>query len=248
MSVRLGGWTAVALASDLPKGGVLRTLVDGRDLAVWRSRSGAVRAWDNLCPHRGMRLSYGFVRGESLTCIYHGWQYGTDGICRYIPAHPDLSPPATLCTTAFACTEQGGLIWASLSDEPPELELDLADAEPLRSLVIEEAAADVGSMLAKACFPITEAWRAGEGNFVTIEAKGGVIIREGRAGDIRRRLVTALQPLPADRTAVHALTSPSASPKLKTALSRWLERFRWFAENPGAETHSWHPSDAMAEV
>jgi len=169
-------------------------------------------------------------------------------ICRYVPAHPDLSPPATLCTTAFACTEQDGLIWASVADEPPELALDLADAEPLRSLVIEEALTNVGPMLAEARFPITEAWKPGEGIFATIEASSALVIREGRAGDIRRRLITALQPLPGGRTAAHALTSPSASPKLKTALSRWLERSRWFVENPGAETRSWRPTDAMAEA
>lgn len=248
MGDALDGWTVVALASDLPKGGVLRTVVEDRDLAVWRSRSGAVRAWDNRCPHRGMRLSYGFVRGESLTCIYHGWRYGTDGVCHYIPAHPDLKPPATLCTTAFACIEQGGLIWASLAEDPPQLTLDLAEAEPLRSLVIDAAISDVGSMLTDVSFPITEDWKAGEGDFSTTDASDSLIIREGGMGDIGRRLITALQPLPGDRTAVHMLTSPSASPTLKKTLSRWLERVRWFAENPSAATHSWRPNDAWAEV
>ena len=242
------GWTAVALALDLPKGGVLRSVTQGQDLAVWRSRSGSVRAWANRCPHRGMRLSYGFVRGETLTCIYHGWQYGTDGVCNYIPAHPDLTPPSTLCTKAFACAEQQGLIWVSLSEEPTELPVDPVKAEPLRSLVIEATTSDVGSMLTNGCFPITENWGSGEGNFVTVKAADHLVIREGDLDDSRRRLITALQPLPGNRTAIHVLTSPSASPKLKIALSRWLERLRWFAENPSAETHSRRPTSVVTGV
>ncbi|MEH6728896.1 MAG: Rieske 2Fe-2S domain-containing protein, partial [Hyphomicrobiales bacterium] len=93
------GWVPVALSADLPDGGVMRAQIDAElplDLVVWRSRSGQVSAFDNRCPHRGMRLSFGFVRGERLSCIYHGWQYGQDGGCRHIPAHPDMTPPASI--------------------------------------------------------------------------------------------------------------------------------------------------------
>lgn len=241
------GWTSVALSADLPKGGVLRTVVEARDLAIWRSRSGEVRAWDNRCPHRGMRLSYGFVRGESLTCIYHGWQYGTDGVCRYIPAHPDLKPPSTLCVTAFACVEKGGLIWASLADDD-EPSIDLGDAEPVRSLTFDQNMNTVEAMLGTAQFPITETWRPAEGHFISISNGHGLIIREGDMENGSRRMIAALQPLPGNRTTAHMLTSPMASSTLKTALSRWLERFRWFAENPDAETPSWRPLDAASEV
>lgn len=247
MKADLHGWTPVALSSDLPKGGVLRAVVEGQDLAVWRSRSGAVRAWDNRCPHRGMRLSFGFVRGESLTCIYHGWQYGTDGTCRYIPAHPDLEPPKTLRTTAFACADHAGLIWASLSDrsDPPTLDLD--DAEPLRSLVFDLDMTTVGERLAEASFPITESWTPGQGHFTTIERRDGLIVREGRQGDTSRRLIALLQPLPDDRTAVHVLTSPTAPGKSKKSLSRWLERLRQFAEDRHVGTLSRLPADAALE-
>lgn len=240
------GWRPVALSSDLPIGGVLRTVVEARDLAVWRSRSGVVRAWDNRCPHRGMRLSFGFVRGESLTCIYHGWQYGTDGVCNYIPAHPDLAPPKTLCVTSFACLEKGGLIWASLSggDSVPGADLpnlDLDAAEPVRSITFDREIGVISAMLSSVCFPITEGWQPGDGVFTSLENTDGLITLEGRMEKERRILIAALQPLPNNRTAAHVLTSPAASPAMKIMLSRWLERFRWFAENPGIETGSWHP-------
>lgn len=241
-------WTSVALSADLPKGGVLRTVVEEHDLAVWRNRSGDVRAFDNRCPHRGMRLSYGFVRGESLTCIYHGWQYGTDGVCRYIPAHPDLTPPSTLCVKAFACVEKSGLIWVSLEDQGAEPNIEPADAEPVRSLTFDQNLASVEAILGTARFPITETWQPTEGVFTSIGGGGGLVIREGALGSESRRLIAALQSLPGNRTAAHVLTMPAASVKLKTALSRWLERIRWFAENPNVETPSWRPLEATSEV
>ena len=63
---------AVGLSKDLPNGRVMRAIVGEQDLVVWRSKSGVLSAWDNRCPHRGMRLSHGFVRGEALACVYHG--------------------------------------------------------------------------------------------------------------------------------------------------------------------------------
>jgi nitrite reductase/ring-hydroxylating ferredoxin subunit len=195
-----------------------------------------VRAWDNRCPHRGMRLSFGFVRGESLTCIYHGWQYGTDGVCHTIPAHPDLTPPATLCATAFGCIEKDGIIWASVSDHDGQPDVEFGDAHPIRSLSFDRNVETIGAMLGTALFPISEASRPDECNFETVIETGGLIVRVGKDVTDERQLIAALQPLPGDRTAAHVLTSPSASPGLKKILSRWLDRLRWFTEHPYTET------------
>ncbi len=107
----------VGFSASLPAGRVMRAWVEGAELVVWRSTTGKLSAWDNRCPHRGMRLSYGFVRGESLACIYHGWHYGVEGKCNYIPAHPELTPHKNICTVAHTITEQGGILWVSTQDE-----------------------------------------------------------------------------------------------------------------------------------
>ena len=57
-----------------------------------------------------MRLSFGFVRGEVLNCLYHGWQYGASASCQKIPAHPDLTVPPTIRANAYASAETGGFI------------------------------------------------------------------------------------------------------------------------------------------
>lgn len=126
----------VGLSRDLAENRVMRAELPEADLVVWRNSKGALAAWDNRCPHRGMRLSHGFVRGDKLACLYHGWHYGASGRCSYIPAHPDLDPPETIRATAHKVTEAEGVIWVSLDDkiDPPALPKGL---EPLRSFVIE---------------------------------------------------------------------------------------------------------------
>lgn len=76
----------------------------------------SVQAWGNRCPHRGMRLSYGFVRGDSLACAYHGWHYNCAAICHYIPAHPDLIPPDSIKPEIFTAVDQQGILWVSVDN------------------------------------------------------------------------------------------------------------------------------------
>lgn len=129
-------WSPVALAADVPPGIVIPARLPEIELAIWRSASGRLAAWVDRCPHRGMRLSHGFVRGEMLSCLYHGWRFDAEGQCRKIPAHPELVPPEAICTTRYACVEQSGLVWVSLQatdSSPPALPA----GQPLCSLAVQ---------------------------------------------------------------------------------------------------------------
>jgi hypothetical protein len=57
------------------------------------ARLSVVMAWQDLCIHRGARLSLGWVSIDKLVCQYHGWEYDVNGVCVRIPAHPDQKPP-----------------------------------------------------------------------------------------------------------------------------------------------------------
>lgn len=118
-------WTPVCLSDELPGQVVIPVTVAGEDLAVWRSESGVPGVFADRCPHRGMRLSHGFVRGEMLSCIYHGWRYDSVGRCRKIPAHPELVPPEAIRVPTWAVAEAGGVVWTAPADEdagpPPAL-------------------------------------------------------------------------------------------------------------------------------
>lgn len=137
-----GGWYPLMLSADLEPGAAAGSTMLGRDLAVWRDGQGQAHVWDDRCPHRGMRLSLGFVREGALACLYHGWRFGADGRCVHIPAHPDLSPPGTIRAAPLRVAECWGLIWAAATDESrtlPEDDPALAAVSwvPVRSLRIE---------------------------------------------------------------------------------------------------------------
>ncbi|AGT10289.1 Rieske (2Fe-2S) protein [Paracoccus aminophilus] len=193
-------WTPIALASDLPPRLVIPVSCDGQDLALWRAESGKVQAWNDRCPHRGMRLSHGFVRGEFLSCIYHGWRYDGAGICRKIPAHPDLEPPATIRVNAWSCVEQDGVIWVApqgAEGEPPAF----AGLAPLRSLAVEAAPEEI----ALAC----------DSANACVLTKGDLTILMQHVG------TTAV---------LHALIAAEADAEARIAASRRLEALRFELE------------------
>lgn len=119
----MSAWIPIALGRDVPPGTTRGVLLDGAEVLIWRDSDGNAHVWEDRCPHRGMRLSFGFVRNNSLNCLYHGWQYGAASHCLRIPAHPDLTVPATIRANAYASGEAGGMIWMSFEPEgePPML-------------------------------------------------------------------------------------------------------------------------------
>jgi nitrite reductase/ring-hydroxylating ferredoxin subunit len=128
-------WTPVALSQDLPPATAMPARISAGPIALWRSQSGRVAASADRCPHRGMRLSHGFVRGEALSCIYHGWSYAQAGHCLRIPAHPGLTPPETIRVATYPVEETGGIIWVA-EGEPAGTPPFVDGFVPLRSLTI----------------------------------------------------------------------------------------------------------------
>jgi nitrite reductase [NAD(P)H] small subunit len=49
--------------------------VNGENIAVFRTRAGAVYAVQAACPHRGGPLADGLVGGTTLICPLHGWKF-----------------------------------------------------------------------------------------------------------------------------------------------------------------------------
>lgn len=74
-------WVFAASAAELPKPGSYVTLQLGAyPVVVVRGADGAVRAFHNVCRHRGQRLcSKPAGQTAKLVCPYHQWTYETDG-------------------------------------------------------------------------------------------------------------------------------------------------------------------------
>jgi phenylpropionate dioxygenase-like ring-hydroxylating dioxygenase large terminal subunit len=118
--VLIDDWHPVARADVLASGRPLGVRLLGEDVVVWQAGA-TILAWQDLCIHRGTRLSLGKVSGNTIECPYHGWTYGSDGRCISIPAHPDQTPPTKAVVRTYQATERYGLIWVSLGNRRGDL-------------------------------------------------------------------------------------------------------------------------------
>jgi len=74
-------WQIVCHVNSIPKAGDFQTFDLGPEsIMVLRDRDGSIRAFHNVCRHRGARLLDGAGNcPTAITCPYHGWTYRHDG-------------------------------------------------------------------------------------------------------------------------------------------------------------------------
>ncbi|HEY2542947.1 MAG TPA: aromatic ring-hydroxylating dioxygenase subunit alpha [Gaiellaceae bacterium] len=79
-------WQYVGHLGQLPEPGTFFAGRAGRTpVVVTRARDDVVRAFVNVCRHRGFVVAEGEGRRETLQCPYHAWTYGLDGCLRSAP-------------------------------------------------------------------------------------------------------------------------------------------------------------------
>ncbi len=105
-------------SAALKPGAVLHRQICGEPVMFGRTQSGKAFALRDNCPHRGIPLSDGGVKGEEVECWYHGWRFGTDGVCTAIPSLVSDDPVnlSRITVAAYPVREQQGLIWIWLGE------------------------------------------------------------------------------------------------------------------------------------
>ncbi|HKG27488.1 MAG TPA: aromatic ring-hydroxylating dioxygenase subunit alpha [Thermomicrobiales bacterium] len=119
-------WVCVGRADDLPEAGRYLLADVGREsVVIVRGRDGLIRAFLNVCRHRGARLCTDPCgsTGQAIQCRYHAWSYALDG--RLIGA-PNIAREEGFDRDAFGlipvhCEVWEGLIWLNLADDPESL-------------------------------------------------------------------------------------------------------------------------------
>jgi len=119
-------WLIAGVETDIPEPGdysQFRLLRES--IVIVRQQDGSVKAFYNVCPHRGNQLVLN-DRGSVMqfTCSFHSWQYGLDGECTRVTDRETINPNL-LCKNPqmkeIHCETHAGLVFINLDDEPPPL-------------------------------------------------------------------------------------------------------------------------------
>ncbi len=112
--VLINDWHVVAFTEEVPQNKLVPTTLMGRDLVIWRDKSEQIHVWEDLCVHRGSRLSKGFIKDDKVVCPYHGWNYDGTAKCVFMPAAPQDQPMKKAKAIAHHAQEKYGFVWACI--------------------------------------------------------------------------------------------------------------------------------------
>ena len=108
----------LAASAELPNPGDYKALeAVGVQVLITRTREGEVRAFVNMCSHRGARLAEeGCGHANKFTCPYHAWTYSPKGdlIAIYSADEFGEIDKGNYGLTQLPCLEKAGLIWVTV--------------------------------------------------------------------------------------------------------------------------------------
>jgi phenylpropionate dioxygenase-like ring-hydroxylating dioxygenase large terminal subunit len=125
-------WLNVGRVDDLPRNGSWFTkdlVAAGTSVLVVRGMDGDVRAFHNVCRHRGNRLVWaGTPRQEvcgvarRFACKYHGWRYDLEGRCTYVHQENEFFDidKAHLSLASVHCDVWAGFIFVNVARTPAQ--------------------------------------------------------------------------------------------------------------------------------
>jgi 5,5'-dehydrodivanillate O-demethylase len=116
-------WQPVARSDQIEAGRARPIKVMGEDLTLYRGTTGKTHLIGGVCAHRRTVLHTGWIEGDELRCMYHGWKYDSAGQCTEMPAEND-SLRKSVRIAGYPTNEYHGLIFAYMGEAPaPEFDL-----------------------------------------------------------------------------------------------------------------------------
>ncbi len=125
-------WLQAGRLEDLPKNGDFLTFdIHDDSVIVVRENADTVRAFHNVCVHRGRKLvdtpaGARNARGNkrNFICGFHGWAYNLQGKCTYISHKDDWQGSLTEESTSLStvkCETWGGWVWINMDPDSVSL-------------------------------------------------------------------------------------------------------------------------------
>ena len=144
-AVFLKSWINVGHVCELPDQGcfIRRDLEYARaSLLIVKGRDEQIRAFHNVCPHRGTQLvAEAAGRQTKFSCPYHMWTFGTDGALLSAPDFEAFNLEKKDCALKQVALEEcGGLLFVNFDPEAQPLRDWLgAYAERLEQMPVAHA-------------------------------------------------------------------------------------------------------------
>jgi Rieske 2Fe-2S family protein len=125
-------WLNVGRVEQLPRAGSYFTrelAVANASVIIVRDKEGTVRAFHNICRHRGNKLVWNdFPRDETegvcrqFTCKYHGWRYDLDGTLNYVQQETEFFDldRSQYPLKSVHCQVWSGFVFVNLADQPEQ--------------------------------------------------------------------------------------------------------------------------------
>jgi phenylpropionate dioxygenase-like ring-hydroxylating dioxygenase large terminal subunit len=120
-------WTLAGMAADIPNpGDWFKYDLGVESFVVVRGDDGAIRAFYNVCPHRGnqiVRTDFGTVH-DCFRCAFHSWQFLKDGTLKSIKEPETFRPEALKKATGLTpvrCDVWAGFVFITMDDNAPPL-------------------------------------------------------------------------------------------------------------------------------
>jgi len=119
-------WYKLCDVADVPRGTVKEIKALDLVLAVFRenTQEGKIHVLDAFCPHLGANMALGKVKGASLECPFHNWQFNGEGECVHLPGSDKL--PSTKAYVYLSKIYHDAIIfWYHAEREEPNWEPDV---------------------------------------------------------------------------------------------------------------------------
>jgi nitrite reductase/ring-hydroxylating ferredoxin subunit len=121
-------WLMACREEELAKPGAFVTFDIVREtILIVRQASGEIKAFYNVCQHRGRKLKEGCGQiGKSIYCRFHGWSWNLDGSIQRIIHREQWDGCAEFADRDLRLPELrtgtwGGWVWVTMNDEAPPL-------------------------------------------------------------------------------------------------------------------------------
>ncbi|MEZ5742997.1 MAG: aromatic ring-hydroxylating dioxygenase subunit alpha [Sphingomonadaceae bacterium] len=118
-------WQFAAREEDLPEPGDYVTYENaGRSYLLVRQQDGSLKAFHNVCLHRGRKLKTDSGNEDQFVCPFHGFAWNTDGSLRDIPCRWDFGhlSDEKLQLPEASLAQWGGYIFVRDNPEGPTIE------------------------------------------------------------------------------------------------------------------------------